>query len=129
MHYPSAEANCKEKHDQRKALRNDSTSAECLMWRLLKGRQCGGYKFRRQQGIGPFILDFYCPELRLGIELDGSSHDYKYEYDEGRTAFLSKQGIKVLRYRNEQVFCNPMWVVEDILRLIKDRDPTPDPSP
>ena len=134
MHYNSAEANRKDQREQRKALRNNSTSAEGLMWRVLKSRQTGGYKFRRQQGIGPFILDFYCPELRLCVELDGSSHDYKYEHDEERTAFLRQQGIRVLRYRNEQVYCNPQWVADDILRQIysqiqEDTDPTPNPFP
>ena len=130
MHYNSTEANRKEQREQRKALRNNSTSAEGLMWRVLKDRQCGGFKFRRQQGIGPYILDFYCPELRLCVELDGSSHDYKYEYDVERTDFLERQRIRVLRYRNEQVYCNPQWVADDILRQIqKDTDPTPNPSP
>jgi very-short-patch-repair endonuclease len=134
MHYNSAEANSREQREQRKALRNNSTTAEGLMWRVLKGRQCGGLKFRRQQGIGPYILDFYCPELRLCVELDGSSHDYKFEYDEERTAFLERQGIKVLRYRNEDVYCNPLSIADDILRQIQkdteeDTDPTPTPSP
>ena len=134
MRYNSAEANSREQREQRKALRNNSTTAEGLMWRVLKGHQCGGLKFRRQQGIGPYILDFYCPELRLCVELDGSSHDYKFEYDEERTAFLERQGIKVLRYRNEDVYCNPLSIADDILRQIQkdteeDTDPTPDPSP
>ena len=100
------------------------------MWRVLKGRQCGGYKFRRQQGIGPYILDFYCPELHLCVELDGSSHDYKFDYDEERSAYLASQGIRVLRYQNEQVFCNPQWISDDILRRVQEvSDPTPNPSP
>ena len=130
MHYNSAEANRHEQRDMRKDLRNYSTSAEGLMWRVLKGRQCGGYKFRRQQGIGPYILDFYCPELHLCVELDGSSHDYKFDYDEERSAYLASQGIRVLRYQNEQVFCNPQWISDDILRRVQEvSDPTPNPSP
>jgi len=130
MHYNSAEASRHEQRDMRKDLRNYSTSAEGLMWRVLKGRQCGGYKFRRQQGIGPYILDFYCPELHLCVELDGSSHDYKFDYDEERSAYLASQGIRVLRYQNEQVFCNPQWISDDILRRVQEvSDPTPNPSP
>ncbi|MCR4959748.1 MAG: DUF559 domain-containing protein [Prevotella sp.] len=133
MHYNSTEANHEGKREQRKSLRNHSTRAECIMWQVLKGRQCGGYKFRRQQGIGPYILDFYCPKLKLCVELDGSSHEHKYDYDEERTAFLAKQGIRVVRYRNEQVYCNPQWIVEDILRQTEKitdiTDPTPNPSP
>jgi very-short-patch-repair endonuclease len=68
------------------------TSAEATLWRALKRRGAGGLKFRRQQGIGSYVLDFYCPDRRLCVELDGSSHDYRYEYDEARTQFLAEQG-------------------------------------
>jgi very-short-patch-repair endonuclease len=120
MHYNSAEANRHDQRDYRKSLRSNSTPAEGLLWRLLKGRQVGGYKFRRQQGIGQYVLDFYCPELRLSIELDGSSHDHRYDYDEQRTSFLAKQGIKVLRYHNELVYSNPHAIIEDILKKVDD---------
>ncbi len=120
MHYNSAEANRHDQRDYRKSLRSNSTPAEGLLWRLLKGRQVGGYKFRRQQGIGQYVLDFYCPELRLSIELDGSSHDHRYDYDEQRTSFLAKQGIKVLRYRNELVYSNPHAIIEDIIKKVDD---------
>ena len=115
MHYHSAEANSKDQREKRKTLRNNSTVAESLLWRVLRNRLCGGWKFRRQQGLGPYILDFYCPELRLCIELDGSSHDYRYEHDEERTTYLSLQGISVLRYKNEQVYTNPQLVADDIV--------------
>ena len=94
--------------------------AESLLWRALKGKGAGGFKFRRQQGIGPYVLDFYCPELRLGVELDGDSHDYKFEYDEKRTLFLNEQGIKVIRFRNEQIWANFNGVVEEIVRIGKE---------
>ena len=117
MHYTTAKANEYEQKDLRKSLRRNMTPAEAIMWRALRGRGAGGYKFRRQQGIGPYVLDFYCPELRLCIELDGSSHDYKYEYDEQRTTFLDKQGIRVIRFRNEQVYACVDGVVAEILRV------------
>ena len=134
MHYPSAEANQKELRDMRKALRNSSTLAESMLWRVLQGRRAGGWKFRRQQSIGPFVLDFYCPQLRLCIELDGTSHDHKQEYDEQRSAYLLRQGITVGRYQNEQVYCNPQSIVDDIVMRYGVReggvtDPTPNPSP
>ena len=68
----------------RQSLRNNATSVEALLWRALKGKQVEGLKFRRQFGVGPFVLDFYCPELRLGIELDGGVHKEAYtsDYDE-----------------------------------------------
>ena len=126
MHYPSAKANATEQKEQRKSLRNNMTSAEALLWRALKGRGTGGMKFRRQQGVGPFILDFYCPEHRLGIEIDGSSHDYKYEYDEKRTEYLRSQGIRLLRFSNQQVFTSMQGVLAEIAREAnRDTDITP----
>ena len=130
MHYPTAKANATEQKDYRKALRNNMTAAEATLWRALKGRGAGGMKFRRQQGIGPYILDFYCPGYRLGIELDGASHDYKYEYDEQRTEYLRQQGIRVLRFSNQQVFTSMQGVLAEIVRAANEvTDPTPNPSP
>ena len=123
MHYKTAKANESEQKILRKELRSHATPAEAVLWKMLKGRNADGMKFRRQQGIGPYVLDFYCPELRLCVELDGSSHDYKYEYDEQRTEFLQKQGIRVLRFRNDQVWQGIYSVVDEIVRvgrLIKD---------
>ncbi len=117
MHYNTAKANSIEQKETRKQLRNNATSSEALLWKALRGRNAGGYKFRRQQGIGSYILDFYCPELRLCIELDGSSHDHKYEYDERRTAFLNEQGIKVVRFHNEVVLANVDAVAREIVRI------------
>ena len=116
MHYPSSEANASEQKEQRIHLRHNLTPAEALLWRALKGRGVGGLKFRRQQGIGPFVLDFYCPEARLCVELDGSAHDYRYDYDERRTAYLAQQGIRVIRFTNDQVFTCLEGVVAQILR-------------
>ncbi len=117
MHYNTAKANSIKQKETRKQLRNNATSSEALLWKALRGRNAGGYKFRRQQGIGSYILDFYCPELRLCIELDGSSHDHKYEYDERRTAFLNEQGIKVVRFHNEVVLANVDAVAREIVRI------------
>ena len=117
MRYKSAKANCLEQKDQRKSLRNHATPAEALLWRALKGKSAAGFKFRRQQGIGPYILDFYCPFLKLCIELDGSSHDYKSEYDAVRTSFLQSQSIRVIRFKNEQVWANVDDVVAEIIRI------------
>jgi very-short-patch-repair endonuclease len=128
MHYNKAKANTIEQKDPRRKLRSNMTSAEPTLWRALKERGAGGLKFRRQQGIGPFILDFYCPERRLCVELDGSSHNYRYDYDEQRTAFLRKQGIRVLRFSNEQVFSSIQGVVAEIVRKANENtDPTPTP--
>ena len=120
MHYPTAEANATGQKEYRKALRNNMTPAEATLWRALKGRGVGGMKFRRQQSIGPFILDFYCPEHLLGIELDGTSHDCKYEYDEKRTEYLHRQGIRVLRFSNQQVFTSLQGVLAEIVRVANE---------
>ena len=129
MHYPTAIANAKEQKEYRKALRNNMTPAEAMLWRALKGRGTDGMKFRRQQGIGPFILDFYCPEHRLGIELDGDSHDHKYEYDEKRTEYLRDQGIRVLRFSNQQVFTSLQGVLDEIVRAADADTDTAPPNP
>ena len=99
-------------------LRNNATSAEAILWRALKGKQVDGLKFRRQFGIGPYVIDFHCPEIRLGIELDGGVHktSYTHEYDEMRNRFLAENGIRVLRFDNEVVYNN----VEGIIEAIKE---------
>ena len=109
MKYKSAESNPESQTILRRELRNHSTSAEATLWKLLKNSQAGGYKFRRQHGIGPFVLDFYCPLLRLCIELDGGVHQMPLAdvKDEMRTKFLNEQGITVLRFENDVVWRNP----------------------
>ena len=73
----------------RRELRRNMTSAEVTLWQMLKGKQVGGFKFRRQFGVGPFVLDFYCPVLRLAIELDGEYHfsEEMESYDEARSMY------------------------------------------
>ena len=103
--------------DRRRELRQALTPAEAVLWRLLKGRQLEGLKFRRQHSVGPYILDFYCPALKLAIELDGASHACREEYDGQRTSYLSETaGITVLRFENRVMFENP----EQIFREVKE---------
>ena len=104
----------------RKSLRNNATPAEAILWRALKGRGTGGYKFRRQQGIGQFILDFFCPELLICDEKYGNTQDFKSYYDEQRTHFLNSQGITVIRFSNDQVCTNVDGVVSEIIRIAKE---------
>ncbi len=125
MRYNSAKANSSEQKEVRKELRRHLTPAEATLWKALKSSGAEGYKFRRQQGIGPFVLDFYCPQVRLCVELDGSSHDGKYEYDEQRTAYLSRQDIKVIRFRNDQVWADVDAVVSEIVRVANSRNSPP----
>ena len=100
---------------KRKELRNTLTPAEAVLWKLLKGRQIGKLKFRRQQSVGPYIVDFYCPYLKLAVELDGETHTGRAEYDERRTLYLwQTAGIKVIRFENRVVFENPELILEEI---------------
>lgn len=111
-------------------LRRNQTDAERLMWRLLRGRQMGGFKFRRQKPIGAYILDFYCPQKKLAIELDGGGHAEKEQalYDAQRSAYLKKAGIQVLRFWNHQVLQETEAVLQKIWNTLH-RPPSPHPSP
>jgi very-short-patch-repair endonuclease len=89
-----------------KKLRNNSTHAEIRLWKELKGKFLGQYDFHRQKPIDNYILDFFCVELMLGIEVDGSSHDHEEVIlkDTIKEQELNKLGIKVLRFTDLQVF-------------------------
>jgi len=106
----------------RKKLRNNGTSAEACLWRILKGRQVGGLKFRRPHSFNNYILDFYCPEIRLAIELDGAYHFTQegQESDQIRDKYLNSYGIHVLRYENKWVFEQADQIVEEILKYKKE---------
>ena len=114
----SARHNLKEQTDLRKSLRNNATIPEAILWRRLKGKQVNGLKFRRQFGVGPYVLDFYCPEIRLSIELDGEVHNnYSVEeHDNIRTSFLNENNIREFRFKNDVVYHNIESIVEEILR-------------
>jgi len=101
----------------RKELRNALTPAEACLWTQLKKRQLSGKKFRRQYSVGPYILDFFCPEVRLAVELDGAPHFnlIGQELDGKRDRYLEEQGIVVLRFENREVFEN----LENVLGVIR----------
>jgi very-short-patch-repair endonuclease len=103
----------------RKHLRNNSTSAEATLWKILKNSQVGGYKFRRQHSVGKYVLDFYCPSLQLAIELDGESHVdlINIARDAERDEWLNEQKIIVFRYENRWVFEYPESIKKDILEF------------
>lgn len=87
-----------------------------MLWEKLRARRLDGLKFRRQYGVDRYVLDFYCPGLRLAIEVDGPIHDSKKakEYDRQRQAFVESLGISFLRFRNEDVFDNMNKVLKQI---------------
>ena len=112
----------------RQELRNHLTPAEAKLWTLLKQSQLAGRKFRRQHGVGFYILDFYCPSERLAIELDGAVHDTEsaQEYDCERDLFLNYYGIKVLRFENKFVFQQTEAVLTEIRKHFGwERETTP----
>lgn len=112
--------NNKELEVNRKKLRHNMTDAEILLWSKIKNKQLAGYRFRRQHSIGPYIADFYCPKLKLVIELDGGQHNLEENiaYDKERTAYLNALNIKVIRYWNNEVLNNINGVLEDLINKI-----------
>ncbi len=100
-----------------KQLRNNSTKTEIFLWMKLKRKQMFGYDFHRQKPIDKYILDFYCYELNLGIELDGYSHDFieVFQKDSNKTVRMKSLGITILRFSDDQVL-NDM---ENVLREIE----------
>ena len=97
-------------------LRLNSTFSERLLWSRLRSKRLARFKFRRQHVIGPFIVDFYCADARLVIELDGRSHDNRSGQDNQRTQYLHEQGLRVVRYFNDDVIDDVDAVAEDIAR-------------
>jgi len=98
----------------RTSLRNKSTPAEAFLWNYLKKSQLDGRKFRRQHSIDQYIVDFFCYEESLAIELDGEIHNMRIEEDEIRDAYLKSKGIKVIRFENRFVFEHLDQVLDDI---------------
>jgi very-short-patch-repair endonuclease len=113
-----------------KLLRANATDAERILWSILRGKQLAALRFRRQQPIGPYIADFFCPAIKLIVELDGSQHgaDKVATYDKERSRFLESKGYRVLRFWNVEVMKDRDSVVEAILRAGSEPDPSPKAS-
>ena len=110
--------NPKRTNEKRRYLRNNMTNAKIKLWSAIMNRQFCGAKFRRQHGIGNYIVDFYCPELNLAIEIDGDSHYSKSgkQHDKVRDQFLNSHEIEVYRFTNGQVFKN----LDGILKVLEE---------
>ena len=123
--------NRKSETEKRRILRNSAPEAERALWNYLRRRQLGGFKFRRQHGVGFYVLDFYCPELKLAIEVDGPSHGIgdTPEYDRERQAYLERFGIRTLRFTNEEVYRTPLAVLEEIGKHLPDHSTRRKPNP
>jgi very-short-patch-repair endonuclease len=106
-------------------LRKQATKAETLLWGKLKMRQVQGFKFRRQQPIGPYIVDFVTFEKKFVIELDGGQHAIERKKDEERDLWLKKEGYEVLRFCDNEVFEN----LDGVLEVIKNKLLSPSPNP
>ncbi|QXE90253.1 endonuclease domain-containing protein [Geomonas subterranea] len=112
-----------------RALRNDCTDAEATLWRYLKHNQLEGVKFRRQQPIEQYIVDFVSFSKKLIVELDGGQHQDQRSYDARRDACLSKNGFTVLRFWDHEIFENMEGVLEAIRTHCLKQLPTPPDPP
>lgn len=116
--------------EQARELRKNMTDAERHLWRYLRERQIEGCKFRRQNPIGPYIVDFVSFDVMLVIEVDGSQHMDEVKYDDRRTQYLNQQGFTVLRFWNNQVLRETDGVLESIRNVILNlKRPHPNPPP
>jgi len=108
--------------EKAKELRKNETAAEKTLWEVVRSRKLDGLKIRRQHPVQQFILDFYCHEYFLGIELDGSVHDNDEakEYDLNRSAELQNLGITILRFKNDEVLTNLPQVIARIRDKISE---------
>ncbi|MDD4902576.1 MAG: DUF559 domain-containing protein [Patescibacteria group bacterium] len=100
-------------------LRKVGTFSEVLLWKELQGKKLQGYRFRRQKPIDNYIVDFYCHELKLAIEIDGVTHGWKEKHDEERQKKLESLGIRFLRFTESQFRENTWAALEEITNWIK----------
>ena len=105
---------------QARELRTKETKAESRLWSILRNRQMHGFKFRRQHQFGNYIADFYCHEAQLVIECDGSIHETNenWQHDQTRDAYMIGQGLRVLRFANEEVLNNTQAIVKKIQEFL-----------
>lgn len=101
-------------------LRKNMTPAEQRLWKHLRGKRLGGYRFRRQQPLGQYILDFVCVDAKLVIEIDGGQHAEQNAYDETRTRYLQNLGFTVIRFWNNEVLQQTDAVLTAILHKLEE---------
>jgi very-short-patch-repair endonuclease len=116
--------------DLKRRLRSNLTGPETRLWSRLRARQLQGLKFRRQHGIGPYIVDFYCPEQSLVIEVDGDSHADADQIvkDQLRDRYFQSLGLRVIRYINDDILKNLDGVLEDLAQRLSSGSTSPRPS-
>ncbi|MEK6742206.1 MAG: endonuclease domain-containing protein [Nitrospirota bacterium] len=110
--------------DKRRTLRKNMPQAEVMLWSKLRGKNVKGYKFRRQYSVGSFIVDFYCAELKLAIEIDGESHfiEGSEDRDRKRQEFIESAGIRFIRFTNTDVYERLDGVLEAIMARLPKND-------
>ena len=101
-------------------LRKSQTSAEALLWQLLRNRQLFGFKFRRQHQFGDYVADFYCRDAHLIVECDGFVHEpnEQWHHDQNRDAYMIAQGLRVLRFTNERILNDTENVLNEIAKYL-----------
>ena len=109
------------------SLRQFQTDAEGLLWHYLRGKQLEGYKFRRQQPIGRYIVDFACMSQKLVIELDGGQHAEQHAYDKNRDEYLMGNGYRILRFWNNEVFQSCSSVLDTVCQALVNPPPAVEP--
>ncbi|MFP6733295.1 MAG: DUF559 domain-containing protein, partial [Rhodospirillales bacterium] len=102
-------------------LRKNPTEPEKRFWNRVRAQQLDGFRFRRQAPIGDYVVDFYCPEAKLIVELDGGQYDGRAGEDAVRTAWLEGKGFRVVRFWNNQVFENMNGVLESLRGALRKR--------
>jgi very-short-patch-repair endonuclease len=114
-----------------RSLRSTMTDAEQLLWHCLRRKQLGGFRFRRQHPFDRFILDFYCCEVKLAIELDGGQHNEPAAQarDKERSELLACHGIQVIRFWNSEVLSNTEGVLQNIYEMLMRRTDLKPPPP
>ncbi len=114
----------------KRKLRSKLTPAENKLWLQLRSKQFLGLKFRRQHGVGSYIVDFFCSEKKLVIEVDGDVHalERQIEKDRFREEYLKNLGINIVRYANNDILKNIEGVLEDLMNTVNSLSTSPDPS-
>ncbi len=102
-------------------MRKEPTLAEATLWQRIRGKQLLGYKFRRQHALERFIVDFYCSEAKLIIEVDGPIHEYNPEEDAIRQKFLEEMGFRVVRFTNVEVLKQLDSVLDEIVKVLDEQ--------
>jgi len=113
--------NNKSLKERRRELRNHQTLAEKILWEYISKNKIKRLRFLRQYGIGRYVIDFYCPKIRLGIELDGNAHKEEENklYDRDREKFLGNLDIEIIRFWNDDVLNNSENVLDKLLNKIE----------